>query len=129
MEYDSSSINYILAFNFARGDADSCVHGDMLSFYKMPVQGVLGHLTKHPEKAYSAIAPLVRKGLAVNRYAYCYAHRRQCTLKCADVHIAGTPCIAHSSIGKQKKNGDATVLVFLCWVNIRLLMQEATIIF
>ena len=129
VEYDNAGINDIMAFNAASGDHDSCVFGDMRSFYKAPIQGVLKHLTENPDKAYTAIAPVVRKKLAVNRYAYCYAHRRQCSLRCADVHIAGTPCTAHSSIGSQKKNADTTVLTFLAWVAIRLLVQEATIVF
>ena len=46
----------------------------------------------------------------------------------ATMHIAGTSCTAFSSQGRQKGIRDATILPFLAWVSLRVLVQEPVII-
>ena len=60
--------------------------------------------------------------------AWCVVHKRACTFRKADVHVAGSPCVDFSRIGKREGVHGTNVLCYLCWVMQRLLLEEPCIL-
>ena len=58
------------------------------------------------------------------RKAHCLRHNRVCFAPTADLHIAGTPCPAFSTIGKGLKTADPTIVPTCAWICMRLNIEE-----
>ena len=64
-----------------------------------------------------------RKGL-VTLDAPCTVHNRHCRLRCADVHVAGSPCTDWSAARKRLGLLGTSVLAFLIWAAQRLILED-----
>ena len=62
------------------------------------------------------------------RTAWCLKHQRQCSLRTACTHVAGTSCTDFSIIGKCERELGATYSYFLIWVAHRKILQEPVIV-
>ncbi|CAK9057698.1 unnamed protein product [Durusdinium trenchii] len=61
--------------------------------------------------------------------AWCLQHNRYCRIyeQLASLHLAGTPCIAFSSIGSLDREGSISYIHFLIWVALRKRRQESVV--
>lgn len=73
---------------------------------------------------------LVKQGKAVRLKAYCMRHERMCNIDRArgTIHIAGTPCTAHSSMGDREQQNSMPFAHFLCWCGLRRELEEDVIV-
>ena len=110
-------------------DPDTCVYGDLASFYVDKIIETLPLLFADPKLAWPALEKVVRSGMGVKTWAWCYRHKRYCKLKEALLHTAGTPCTAYSAQGARRGKADETIIYFLAWCGHRRALQEATICF
>ena len=63
------------------------------------------------------------------RSAYCLNHDKTCTIaEPSDVHLAGTPCTAHSQIGLQEEEMAYSFSFFIIWLGMRKRLQEPVIV-
>ena len=63
------------------------------------------------------------------RCGWCLVHQRTCTIdEPADLHIAGTPCTAHSQIGLQEEEQSKAFGYFILWLGMRKKIAEPVII-
>ena len=62
------------------------------------------------------------------RKAWCLTHHRQCSLRTACTHVAGTSCTDFSAIGKGEGEKGATYIHFLIWVAHRKSLQEPVVV-
>ena len=65
-----------------------------------------------------------------SRSAWCLRHGCECSVDddTAGVHIAGTPCTAHSPIGLLEKEQSMPFAHFIIWLGMRLMIQEPIIV-
>ena len=108
---------------------DGCVFGDLASFFTNDVQEHLPTLFDDPGKALDALGPVVKQGKGIKSHAWCFRHNRVCHCRETDRHVAGTPCTAFSAQGARKKEADVTIIYFLAWVGLRLLLQDCIVLF
>ena len=64
------------------------------------------------------------------RHAPCLVHGRSCSIRdsVASIHVAGTPCVAFSSIGALQKEESISFIHFLIWLALRKLMAEPVVV-
>lgn len=114
------------------GDDDSCVFTDIDEFWASHLKHVVAGLMRSAVLALEILAGPVVSGGSVVLSANCLRHShitgKKCTLRCARRHIAGTPCAAFSLQGLQLGASDPRIVFFMCWVALRLALQEAEII-
>lgn len=60
--------------------------------------------------------------------AWCVRHGAYCKAERADLHVAGTPCVAHSSFGLRGGFDDPVNQVFYAWALQRIALKEPHII-
>jgi len=109
-------------------DCDSCVFGDIESFFKPELADLLEYLKTHPESTVPLLGPLVMTGLTVKTCGACLRHGGTCPANSAKVHFAGTPCPDWSSCGQHKGAGGRTMVHFVAWVALRRALQEPIVI-
>lgn len=105
----------------------TCLFANIETFWK----DAIGCKTKSLHASHqvdTVLVPLVMTGEAVKSHSYCLRHGRQCKCQCADIHIAGTPCVAYSPRGNFFGLDDITVLVYLCWIAMRRHIQEPWVV-
>jgi site-specific DNA-cytosine methylase len=51
-----------------------------------------------------------------------------CKARRAKLHIAGTPCVDFSTRGLQAKENGPTLVFLLCWIAMRIMLQEMLVI-
>ncbi|CAE7765237.1 unnamed protein product [Symbiodinium sp. CCMP2592] len=129
---DACRKELLLAHGCAGRGADGtssseCLFGDLNDFWCEGLKDVIDQLHKSPDLALEILAPAVAKGTATKACSYCYRHKKHCYLTMAKLHVAGTSCIAYSSMGKQGGVKDASILPFLAWVSQRLQLEEPMI--
>lgn len=107
---------------------DACLYGDIANFFRPDIRKDVHALQENPAHALEIMAPVIASGNAMTRFAPCLRHKRLCGMQCARRHVAGTSCTAFSAIGARQAASDGTVIYFLAWVGLRLLMQEAEIV-
>ena len=104
-----------------------CVFADMQSFWVDSLIDKTDSL--HAARMIdSVLIPLIMKGQATKASGFCVRHNRVCQAHVADVHIAGTPCVAYSPRGSGLGLEDRTVLVYLAWCSQRRLLEEPWIV-
>jgi site-specific DNA-cytosine methylase len=59
---------------------------------------------------------------------WCLKHGKACRVERADLHIAGSPCIGHSKIGRRCEFSDEGFEIFYAWCSQRLQVGEPFII-
>lgn len=64
------------------------------------------------------------------RSAWCLKHGKEYNIQddVADIHVAGTPCTAHSPIGLQEEEQSRAFAFFIIWLGQRKKMGEPVII-
>ena len=70
------------------------------------------------------LAPVIAGGNAVVNHSWCYYHQKQCCIKTAVRHTAGTSCVPFSRRGVNLGLKDVATLYSLAWIDLRLLLQE-----
>ena len=60
--------------------------------------------------------------------AFCVVCGKRCTATRCDVHVAGTPCVAWSRLGKREFASGVTLLPFMIWVGMRRALQETCVL-
>ena len=96
---------------------DACLFGDVSSFWRQDVVGLVKQLAQNPSMAVETLAPLICSRKAVKR-------QKECFLQMASSHCAGSSCTAHSRQGKQLGLADPNVLHLLVWAALRLEIGE-----
>lgn len=104
-----------------------CVFADMEGFWVDSVRQK-AHALHASRMVESVLVPLVMSGRASRQAAWCVKHQKFCKAETADVHIAGTPCVAYSPRGSVLGLQDITVLVYLAWISQRRLCQECWVV-
>eukprot|EP00959_Pyramimonas_sp_CCMP1952_P088586 1853350-Pyramimonas_sp.AAC.1 len=64
----------------------------------------------------------------VTARAFCVLCQAWCAACACDVHVAGTPCVAWSSMGQRARASGPTLLGFLVWAFLRLALMETGIL-
>ena len=64
----------------------------------------------------------------ISRKAWCYRCSAYCTAVRCVLHVAGTPCIAWSTMGTRCGASGPTLLCFMVWAFQRLLIQEDAVL-
>lgn len=77
--------------------------------------------------AVDVLGPLIAEGRAVKDHAFCAVHQKQCRLRGAKRHIAGTSCVGFSQKGTGLMLADPSIIHTLCWIALRLLLAEADV--
>ena len=64
------------------------------------------------------------------RSAWCIRHQRYFSIsdESASIHVAGTPCVAFSSIGELMGELSLSFVHFLIWLGLRKLVREPVVI-
>ena len=104
-----------------------CVFGDICDFFTPAVKDRLPVLVKQG-MVQEVLVPLIQSGKAVVDHAHCYRHGKECKVQPCKAHIAGSSCVDYSARGLCMGNDGPTFLAFLCWIAMRLLLQEEIIV-
>ena len=111
------------------GAEDMCLFGDMNEFWDRRITTTMKNLMHDATKTLKVLQPVMANALktgnsATVRKAHCLRHNRVCFAPTADLHIAGTPCPAFSTIGKGLKTADPTIVPTCAWICMRLNIEE-----
>ena len=109
------------------GQPDCCLFGDITAFFRPELGEIIQELKKKPSMAVEVLGPIMSSRKAMRRKSYCLVHEKDCFLKTAREHTAGSSCTAHSRQGKQLGLCDGNVLSLLAWIGLRLEVQETEI--
>ena len=122
-EIDSDAVDELLA-----RQCDSCVFGDLNTFWHPKALDTVGKAWACPASAWDMLGPAVKAGKAVVSEAYCHRHKRVCTYPSCTVHIAGSSCTDHSAMGDQLSVDGHTSIPKLCWFGMRRLKKKPVVI-
>lgn len=101
-----------------------CLFGDITAFFRPELGEIISELKKKPSMAVEVLGPIMTARNAMRRKSFCLAHGKECFLKTARHHTAGSSCTAHSRQGKQLGLEDTNVLSLLAWAGLRLEVGE-----
>ncbi|CAE7199255.1 unnamed protein product [Symbiodinium natans] len=105
------------------------VFGDMNDFWRPHIAAQLDVLAANDTAINEVLLPLMRRGEATIRKAWCYKHGQMCEVdRAADLHVAGTPCTDYSQRGLMMREQGVTWKAFLSWISRRWDYQESLII-
>ena len=105
------------------------VFGDINEFWRPHVASQLDALISNEHATDQVLLPLMRRGEATVRTAWCFKHGKMCTVdRAADLHAAGTPCTDWSMRGLMQKANGSTWKSFLCWTARRWDFQEPVVL-
>lgn len=107
---------------------DTCLFGDIFTFFRDDIRDSINVVKERPAHALEVLAPVIASGNSMTRFGYCLRHKKMCGLKTAHRHRAGTSCTAYSTQGARGHHADVTIIYFLAWCGLRLLLQEAEIV-
>ena len=114
-------------------EEDACVFDDIEQFFSpdLIANGTIAALKQDPTMAVDVLGPRIASRTAVPELPVgkCLRHtsRTTCSLRCAKRHIAGPSCRPCSARGERLKTLDPEVIFLLCWIALRLALQEADI--
>ena len=97
------------------------------AFWRPELQDIVKQLRSNPSQALQVLEPLIMQGKAIQDRAWCLSHERNCKLKTARRHVAGSMCTPYSQRGAGRKDQDAAILELLAWLAQRRLCQEPDI--
>ena len=82
------------------------------------------------DKLDTHLKPLILSGKAIRASSFCVVHQKHCRIdnQVAMMHIAGTPCTAHSAMGLRDQEKALAFAHFLCWCGQRRLIQEPIVV-
>ena len=81
-----------------------------------------------PSGKYTALANFIMKKAQIKESVWCVKHGRECQVTGAHIHIAGVPCIDHSSWGKREGHKGSTNIVYCTWAATRAKMLEPIVV-
>ena len=101
-----------------------CIFGDIVDFVVLGFRQDLRE--QGPRMHYSDVERLFLQGgkKLVSLFAKCAKCGRQCEATKCTLHVAGTPCVAWSSMGTRAYASGATVIAFFVWLSMRRQLQE-----
>ena len=103
--------------------------GNINQFWAPPLRSTIMELERtQPKNILEILGPAVRSGRATTKFGWCLVCKRECELAETDVHSAGTPCRDFSSQGLQEGLNGAHTIYLLCYIGLRMLLQEAVCI-
>ncbi|CAK9108164.1 unnamed protein product, partial [Durusdinium trenchii] len=102
----------------------SCLFGDIASFFRKELQETIQMIKDNPAMVADILAPVIAGGNAMVNHSWCYYHQKQCCIKTAVRHTAGTSCVPFSRRGVNLGLKDVATLYSLAWIDLRLLLQE-----
>ena len=105
IEWDSEAQYELLCMP---GMEDSCLFGDIATFFVPSILGTVQELLENPTHALVILGPVVAAGRAVRTTGWCLRHMRWCTLKTTKHHAAGTPCTDFSKMGQNGREAGPT---------------------
>lgn len=108
-----------------------CLFSDISNFLQPQLQHTLNEMkTAHSLESDLKDYALRDKAFKPTCKAFCVIHKKNCCVAddCAQVHVAGTPCTAHSVMGLSEENNLIPYGYFLTWCAIRRQVQEWIII-
>ena len=122
VEWDSQCQSELLA----GPHSPKCLFGDISEFWADGIRQWAKHVTKTPMAGLcESLKPVILKGRACRTHAWCLRHQRDCELVPANTHIAGTPCVDESVIGKRRGALDgSSSMHFMIWAALRRALQE-----
>ena len=100
--------------------------GDMCNFISPKIASQLESTLDRME--YNDLVKLCKHPFFCREPAHCLLHGKLCKAECADIHVAGTPCVDFSNIGSRKGATGKSMLPFLTWASQRRLLQESLIL-
>ena len=110
IEWDSKAQDELLLL--PEGLRPSHLFGDIGGFVPEPLQEAFQSATDAADmRQLSTSIPCCKPVLE----GFCRIHGQRCRLHATDIHVAGSPCIAHSSFGLQKGMEDRRAKYFLIW--------------
>ena len=68
------------------------------------------------------------KKATVKDKVWCVKHGKECPVVWSHIHVAGVPCIDHSSWGKRKGDKGSTNIVYYTWAATRAKMREPVVV-
>ena len=68
----------------------------------------------------------VTMGRPTRKQAWCVKHGQECPLPFSALHVSGTPCVRHSTTGKQEGLKGKNSVVYFAWCRQRVDCKEAT---
>ena len=108
-------------------ETGACLFGDIGGFFRPELSDVLEQLRQKPMMCVEVLAPVLASGRAVKSSCFCLTHQRHCCLKTARRHVAGTSCVPYSKRGSGAALMDFNTVYSLCWIGLRMLLQEPDI--
>ncbi|CAE7587716.1 unnamed protein product [Symbiodinium sp. CCMP2592] len=107
---------------------DTCIFRNIRQFFRKDLQQNIHDLLTQPQMAVEILGPLLAAGKAMQLCGDCVTHGKQCRLRPASRHIAGTSCRPFSRKGSGLLTADPEILFTLAWIGLRLELQETEII-
>ena len=101
-DYDKHSIKVLLR------TSHGCVFGNILDRSKLKP-----HTFRNISSTSKRIKAMLRA--SIEPKASCHAHKKKCCVPKVDVDMSGSPCTAHSRIGKRLGTLDPNFQVLLTW--------------
>lgn len=105
-----------------------CLFSNIQHFFRPELDDTVNRLLQKPHLAVEILGPLLSSGNAMRKEAPCLTHGKQCAVRSARRHIAGTSCKPYSRKGSQMSQGDPETLFTLAWLGMRLTLQEPIIV-
>ena len=108
----------------------ACFFTDITDFIQLAFRDDLKQQAPRmsPRDLQATFATVVPGRSVICDRAFCVVHRRWCRATRADIHVAGTPCIAWSSFGSRLGTSGATALCFFVWIALRIMLQEDAVL-
>eukprot|EP00959_Pyramimonas_sp_CCMP1952_P306126 6406554-Pyramimonas_sp.AAC.1 len=109
-------------------DRPDHIYSDITDFLAIGYQQDLRE--RVPLMSYEAAESIFMKGHSklITGRAFCVLSRSWCEARACDIHVAGTPCVAWSSMGQRARATGPTLLGFLVWAFHRLKLMETVIL-
>ena len=109
------------------GQSECCLFGDITDFFRPELKEIIDELKRKPSMSVEVLGPIMASRSAMRRKSFCLIHKKQCFLRSARAHVAGSSCTAHSRQGKQLGLCDGNVLALLAWIGLRIEVCESEI--
>ena len=104
------------------------IFGDVTDFLHPAVKKSVLLAVRQNGISFDQLSALLNTGKLVQRTARCYIPgHTQCQCGSAYLHLAGSPCVDFSAMGARKGICGTTLLAFMVWVGLRLLIQEPVV--
>ena len=101
------------------------LYGDINQFWVPPLQRFIKNMMGKPSRAvFDIMKPIVLDGKSVTRWGFDLISQKQVALPCVDQLEGGTECIDFSVRGSNAGQDGRSCLPWLCFIALRILIQE-----